>query len=147
LGKTTTAAMLSRLGRRVLAQHYVPGGFTHTFKRTRWSWDVGVHAVDEVDAHAVTGHVLRALTRDQLQWTSPDGVYDEFYFPDLRIDFPDNKQRFEDNLLEAFPAEADGMRSGSAGSAARCFARHPDGLWGYLARRTNRRPRNPPYDH
>ena len=155
--------MLSRLGRRVLVleQHYVPGGFTHTFKRTRWSWDVGVHAVDEVDAHAVTGRVLRALTRDQLQWTSPDGVYDEFYFPDLRIDFPDNKQRFEDNLLEAFPAEADGiakylrtvrevsggMRSGSAGSAARCFARHPDGLWGYLARRTNRRPRNPPYDH
>lgn len=143
--------MLSRLGRRVLvlvlAQHYVPGGFTHTFKRTRWSWDVGVHAVDEVDAHAVTGRVLRALTRDQLQWSSPDGVYDEFYFPDLRIDFPDNKQRFEDNLLEAFPAEADGMRSGSAGSAVRCFARHPDGLWGYLARRTNRRPRNPPYDH
>lgn len=111
MGGMTTAAMLSRLGRRVLVleQHYVPGGFTHTFKRKRWTWDVGVHAVGEVDANAVTGRVLRALTRDQLQWSSLGGVYDEFYFPDLRIDFPDNRQRFEDNLLEAFPGEADGI--------------------------------------
>ena len=67
-----------------------------------------MHAVGEVDVHAVTGRVLRALTRDQLQWSSLGGVYDEFYFPDLGIDFPDNQQRFEDNLREAFPAEADG---------------------------------------
>lgn len=111
MGGMTTAAMLSRLGRRVLVleQHYVPGGFTHTFKRKRWSWDVGVHAVGEVDSRSVIGRVLRALTRDRLQWASLGGVYDEFYFPDLRIDFPDSKQQFEANLVEAFPKEADAI--------------------------------------
>ena len=31
----------------VLEQHYVPGGFTHTFKRKSWRWDVGVHGIFE----------------------------------------------------------------------------------------------------
>ncbi|MCA9693431.1 MAG: NAD(P)-binding protein, partial [Myxococcales bacterium] len=35
MGGMTTAAMLARLGKRVLVleQHYVPGGFTHEFRR------------------------------------------------------------------------------------------------------------------
>ena len=47
MGGMTTAAMLSKLGKKVLVleQHYIPGGFTHTFKRKGYEWDVGVHAV------------------------------------------------------------------------------------------------------
>lgn len=107
MGGMTTAAMLARLGRRVLVleQHYVPGGFTHTFKRKRWTWDVGVHAVGEVDPRAATGRLLGALTADRLRWSSLGGVYDEFHFPDMRIDFPDNKAQFAENLRDAFPDE------------------------------------------
>ena len=32
----------------VLEQHYVPGGFTHMFKRPGYEWDVGVHYVGEM---------------------------------------------------------------------------------------------------
>ncbi len=103
----TTAALLSKIGRRVLVleQHYVPGGFTHTFKRKRWSWDVGVHAVGEVDRRAVVGRLLSKLTDDRLTWSSLGGVYDEFHFPDLRIDFPDSRNGFRENLVSAFPNE------------------------------------------
>ena len=47
MGGMTAAAMLSKLGKKVLVleQHYVPGGYTHTFKRKKYLWDVGVHAV------------------------------------------------------------------------------------------------------
>ena len=57
MGGMTTAAMLARLGRRVLVleQHYVPGGFTHTFRRKRWRWDVGVHAVGGILGALLTG--------------------------------------------------------------------------------------------
>src|SRR4051812_45500356 len=60
MGGMTCAALLAKLGRRVLVleQHYVPGGFTHTFKRKRWTWDVGVHAVGEVTERAVLGRIL-----------------------------------------------------------------------------------------
>jgi all-trans-retinol 13,14-reductase len=72
MGGLTTAALLSQLGRSVLVleQHYVPGGFTHTFKRKCWQWDVGVHAVGEVTERAVLGRVMRALSGDKLRCTT-----------------------------------------------------------------------------
>ena len=108
MGGMTTAAMLAKLGHRVLVleQHYVPGGFTHTFKRKKWVWDVGVHAVGEVNDKALVGRVLHALTDGRLQWASLGKIYEEFYYPDLRIDFPDNRPQFREALVAAFPAEA-----------------------------------------
>lgn len=112
MGGMVAAAMLSKLGRRVLVleQHYVPGGFTHTFRRKHWTWDVGVHAVGEVTRHSMPGRLLASLTDGRLQWASLGPVYDEFHFPDgFRIDFPDSPQRFRENLLAAFPAERDAI--------------------------------------
>ncbi len=110
MGGMTCAALLAKLGQRVLVleQHYVPGGFTHSFKRPGgYHWDVGVHAVGEVTQRSLTGRLLTHLTDDRLQWSSLGPVYDEFDFPGgLHIDFPDTAQRFRDNLLDAFPDEA-----------------------------------------
>jgi len=107
MGGMTTASLLAKLGKRVLVleQHYVPGGFTHTFRRKKWAWDVGVHAVGEVDENAILGRVLDKLGSGRLEWTSLGGVYDEFHFPDLRIDFPNSKQAFVANLEAAFPTQ------------------------------------------
>ena len=64
MGGMTAAALMAKLGKRVLVleQHYVPGGFTHVFKRKGYTWDVGVHAVGEVTMHSVTGQLLNVLT-------------------------------------------------------------------------------------
>jgi len=108
MGGMTAAALMAKLGKKVLVleQHYVPGGFTHAFKRKGYLWDVGVHAVGEVTGHSVTGRLLTALTDGRLKWASLGEVYDEFYFPDgFRIDFPDSPRKFRENLLEAFPGE------------------------------------------
>ena len=109
MGGMTCAAMLAKLGQRVLVleQHYVPGGFTHSFKRPGgYHWDVGVHAVGEVSERSLTGRLLRRLTDDRLRWASLGPVYDTFDFPDgLHIDFPDSPKRFRDNLVDAFPGE------------------------------------------
>ncbi len=108
MGGMTAAAFLAKLGRRVLVieQHYVPGGFTHTFKRKGWEWDVGVHAVGEVTNHSLTGRILTHLTDGRLQWTSLGPVYDEFHYPDgFEIDFPDTPNKFRENLVKAFPKE------------------------------------------
>lgn len=111
MGGMTTAAMLAKMGRKVLVleQHYVPGGFTHTFRRPGYEWDVGVHAVGEVTRHSMPGRVLDHLTDGRLQWASLGPVYDEFHWPDLRIDFPDNPSQFRENLIEAFPEHVDAI--------------------------------------
>jgi all-trans-retinol 13,14-reductase len=108
MGGMTTAATLASLGRRVLVLegHYVPGGFTHEFKRKRWHWDVGVHAIGEVTDKAILGRVLKALTGERLQWASLGDPYEEFHYPEgFRIDFPDNPKAYRDVLLEKFPHE------------------------------------------
>jgi all-trans-retinol 13,14-reductase len=112
MGGMTTAAILAKLEKRVLVleQHYVPGGFTHTFRRKGYEWDVGVHAVGEVTEHTLTGRLLALLTDERLTWTSLGPVYDEFYFPDgFEIGFPDDPHRFREQLVTAFPAEAQGI--------------------------------------
>lgn len=112
MGGMTTAAILASLGRRVLVLegHYVPGGFTHEFKRKRWHWDVGVHAIGEVTDKAILGRVLRSLTGDHLEWASLGDPYEHFHFPDgFRIDFPDNPRAYRECLIEKFPEEREAI--------------------------------------
>jgi phytoene dehydrogenase-like protein len=112
IGGMTAAALLSELGHRVLVleQHYVPGGFTHVFKRKGWTWDVGVHAVGEVTEHTMTGRLLARLTRGRLRWATLGPVYDEFHYPDdFTIGFPDSPGQFRETLVEAFPEEVEAI--------------------------------------
>ncbi len=109
MGGMTAAALLAKLGRRVLVleQHYVPGGFTHTFARRGYRWDVGVHAVGEMTDRQLPGRLLGGLTDGRLKWAPLGEVYDTFHLPDgTRIDFPDNPRQFRENLVAAFPAGA-----------------------------------------
>ena len=50
MGSLTTGAILAKEGKKVLVleRHYEPGGFTHTFKRKGYEWDVGIHYIGEV---------------------------------------------------------------------------------------------------
>ena len=153
MGGMTTAALLAKLNKRVLVleQHYVPGGFTHMFRRKQYTWDVGVHAVGEVTEHSLTGRILSYLSDGELEWASLGSVYDEFYFPDeFRIDFPDNPQQFRQNLIDAFPEEEeailaylDMIREISGGMRGYYLARTTGGMTGkvadmFMARRAQR---------
>ena len=51
LGGLTAASLLARHAHQrvlVLERHYTAGGFTHTFHRPGYEWDVGVHYVGDV---------------------------------------------------------------------------------------------------
>ncbi|MEY4745101.1 MAG: hypothetical protein RL272_1046 [Candidatus Parcubacteria bacterium] len=112
IGGMIAAALLSKLGRRVLVleQHYVPGGFTHTFSRRGYTWDVGVHAVGEMTERGIPGRMFGALTDGRLKWASLGPVYDSFAMPDgINIDYPDNPRQFRENLVEAFPRETEAI--------------------------------------
>src|SRR5699024_8226009 len=49
IGGLTAAACLSKMGKKVvvLEQHYTAGGFTHSYDRNGYEWDVGVHYIGD----------------------------------------------------------------------------------------------------
>ena len=86
IGGLTTAASLAKLANKrvlVLERHYTAGGFTHTFRRPGYEWDVGIHYIGEV-AHpkAMGRRMFDFLTDGKLEWEDMGEVYDRIYLGD-----------------------------------------------------------------
>ncbi len=112
MGGMTAAALLSKLGKRVLVleQHHIPGGFTQVFRRKLLHWDVGVHLVGEMSDASFLGRLLSDLTEGRLQWEFLGDIYDEFNFPDdFTIQLPATRDAFRDVLVDYFPHEREGI--------------------------------------
>ena len=107
MGGLTTAAMLSDLGWRVcvLEQHYTAGGYTHSYERNGYEWDVGVHYIGDVGAATRTRKMFDFLTDGKLEWAPMDDEYDRFYVGDKVFNAVAGKQAFRDNLVRQFPDE------------------------------------------
>lgn len=107
MGGLTTAALLSDLGWKVcvLEQHYTAGGYTHSYERQGYEWDVGVHYIGDVGAKTRTRRMFDYLTAGQLQWAPMDDEYDRFYVGDKVFNAMAGRTGFRDNLVRQFPAE------------------------------------------
>jgi all-trans-retinol 13,14-reductase len=107
MGGLTTAALLSELGWKVcvLEQHYTAGGYTHSFERAGYEWDVGVHYIGDVGASTRTRRLFDFLSDGQLEWAPMDAEYDRFYVGDRVFSARAGKREFRDNLIAQFPAE------------------------------------------
>lgn len=108
MGGMVCAASLAKYGRRVLVleQHYIPGGFTHTFSRKGYTWDVGVHCVGQMEEYQVPGRIIRWLSDGKIKMASMGDVYETFHYPEgFSITFPDSRAGFRESLIKAFPNE------------------------------------------
>ncbi|MZR62485.1 NAD(P)/FAD-dependent oxidoreductase [Alcanivorax sp. DP30] len=108
IGGLTAAACLSKLGKKVLVleQHYTAGGFTHSYDRNGYEWDVGVHYIGDMGAkHTMARRLFDYVTDSQLQWAAMDDHYDRLFIGDRKIDLVAGPKAFADNLKNAFPGE------------------------------------------
>ena len=108
IGGLTNAALLSKMGKKVcvLEQHYTAGGFTHSYEREGYEWDVGVHYVGEVHKPWSTlRRVFDVISDGQLQWAEMDEVYDRIVIQDRVYDFKKGRENFRQMLIERFPDE------------------------------------------
>lgn len=119
LGGLACAAMLGRhAGQRVLVleRHYTAGGFTHTFHRPGYEWDVGVHYVGDVHR---PGTLLRRafdhLTDGQLAWEDLGEVYDQIIFrhgdgggADV-YDFVRGREAWRARMHDYFPSQREAI--------------------------------------
>lgn len=108
IGGLTCAALLSKLGKKVLVleKHYVAGGFTHTFYRKGYEWDVGLHYIGEVQRkNSILRKVFDCISDEKLQWAEMSPIYDKIIFPDAEYDFVAGTRNFREKLCRYFPEE------------------------------------------
>ncbi len=111
MGGLTTAALLSSLGRKVcvLEQHYTAGGYTHSYERNGYEWDVGVHYIGDVGAPTRTRKLFDFLSSGELEWAPMDKEFDRFYLGDKSYTAHAGKEAFRENLERQFPGEGEAI--------------------------------------
>ncbi|MBN4071133.1 NAD(P)/FAD-dependent oxidoreductase [Crocinitomix catalasitica] len=106
LGGLTTAVFLAKSGKKVvvLERHYVPGGFSHTFKRKQgFEWDVGIHYVGGMQEDSTFSKVSDYLTGGRLQWESMGDIYDQVRLDEKKYDFLMGEENLRKQFHSYFP--------------------------------------------
>jgi len=112
IGGMTTAALMSKAGKKVLVleQHYTAGGYTHSYSRNGYEWDVGVHYIGEMgDPKSSMRRVFDFITDGQLKWAKMDDNYDRFHFGEDVYNLTAGREQFQAGLAEHFPEEKEAI--------------------------------------
>jgi all-trans-retinol 13,14-reductase len=114
IGGLTTAACLSRMGKKVcvLEQHYTAGGFTHSYDRNGYEWDVGVHYIGDMGSpHTMGRRLFDYITDGELAWAPMADNFDRIFLGQEHYDLVAGKAAYRDALVAAFPAEQQAIDS------------------------------------
>lgn len=113
LGGLACAGMLARHAHQrvlVLERHYTAGGFTHTFHRPGYEWDVGVHYVGDVHRPgSLLRRVFDHLSDGELAWEDMGEVYDQIVIGDDEYDFVRGREPFRARMHAYFPRAKDAI--------------------------------------
>ena len=105
----TAGVLLAQHGKKVLIleKHFKAGGWTHTFKRENYEWDVGIHYIGGVHLKKTfSRRLFDKITDSNLKWNKMDDNYDRIIFPDKSYDFIAPKDQFIDSIKSSFPSES-----------------------------------------
>lgn len=114
IGGLSTGALLALNGKKVLIleKHFKIGGWTHTFRRNNYEWDVGIHYIGEVHKPwSMVRRLFDLLSDGQLKWSKMDKNYDRIIFPDRSYNFISPREQFLEDMISIFPKEEQALKT------------------------------------
>ncbi len=111
-GGLTAAAALAAVGHRVtvVEQHDIVGGNCTVFRHGGYEFDVGLHYIGQASPGSVMHAMLHMLgISDRITFRPLDRNFDTLLFPGLTFRVPADWNDYEQRLVEAFPADAEGI--------------------------------------
>ena len=108
MGGLATASLLTQLkGFKVLVleKHFKVGGFTHTFSRHGYKFDVGVHYVGEMQPGSRSRQLFDLVSGGAVDWAPLPDIYDKFVYPDFTVCASSNRAVYINELVNRFPHE------------------------------------------
>ena len=112
-GGMAAAVALARANKRVMVfeQHYLPGGWCHSFPMGGYQFSPGVHYIGDLGPGGNMRQIYEGLgVANDLVFLelNPDG-YDHVHIGDERFDIPKGREVYAERLKSRFPSEADGI--------------------------------------
>jgi all-trans-retinol 13,14-reductase len=113
-GGLTAAICLARAGQKVavIEQHYVPGGWSHSFYIDGHRFSPGVHYIGLVGKGDSTSDLYRGLgiANDLVFFRMNAKAYEHCWIGDERIDLPADVDELYESLSQRFPKEKKGLK-------------------------------------
>lgn len=113
-GGLSAAICLAKAGQKVLVleQHYVPGGWCHSFHLKGQRFSPGVHYIGLLDEGQSTNTLYKALgiANDLVFFRMNTKAYEHCWIGENKIDMPAGINALYENLAERFPHERKNLK-------------------------------------
>lgn len=113
-GGLAAAICLARAGQSVavIEQHYVPGGWCHSFYIDGHRFSPGVHYIGLLDKGESTSTLYEGLgiANELVFFRMNAKAYEHCWIGDQRIDLPANVEELQETLSKKFPKEKKGIK-------------------------------------
>ena len=113
-GGLSAALCLARAGQKVavIEQHYVPGGWCHSFYIDGHRFSPGVHYIGSMDKGESTSILYEGLgiANDLVFFRMNANAYEHCWIGDERIHMPGHADQLYQSLAERFPKEKKGIK-------------------------------------
>ncbi len=113
-GGLSAALCLARAGQKVavIEQHYVPGGWCHSFYIDGHRFSPGVHYIGLADEGQSTNYLYKGLgiANDLVFFRMNPDAYEHCWIGDEKVDMPAKIDRLYESLSERFPKEKKGLK-------------------------------------
>ncbi|MBC7606034.1 MAG: NAD(P)/FAD-dependent oxidoreductase [Burkholderiales bacterium] len=115
VGGLATAICLAKSGQRVLVleQHYVPGGWSHSFTLNGQRFSPGVHYVGHIENGQSTNELYRSLgiANDMVFFRMNKKAYEHCYIGKEIFDWPAGIENLKMHLSQRFPKEEKNIKN------------------------------------
>jgi phytoene dehydrogenase-like protein len=113
-GALAAAICLGKEGKKVLVleQHYVPGGWCHSFHLNGQRFSPGVHYIGLVDKGKVSSNLFEGLgiADDLVFFELNKNGYEHCWIGNERVDMPAKVDNLYESLAKRFPADKKGLK-------------------------------------